>query len=210
MAMNFLQDKRGTPHVASVDYDPKTDTYSWEGPTSGKRETMKGADFNDQILAPYLKAQAPAAPAPGAETQPETTPAPAQPARPVQTPSTAGPFQAPRAEPISVQSLYQAAPVTGWREAAAVVNFVDPHLLYAGAKDRVIYFETNDTYIYTDPANKTQQMPRAQFNQQFWAPYQTSIALQKAWDNLSPARKSQLGPAQREWIKKIGALTGDA
>ena len=56
-AMNFLQDKRGTPHVKSVGYDSKTDSYLWKGPTTGKRMSMSRADFDDQVLAPYLNRQ---------------------------------------------------------------------------------------------------------------------------------------------------------
>jgi len=57
VAMNWLQDKQGAPHVKTVGYEDKTDSYAWRGPTTGKRMTMSRADFDDQVLTPYLKSQ---------------------------------------------------------------------------------------------------------------------------------------------------------
>ena len=52
-AMNFLQDLRGATHVQSVDYDDKTDSYTWKGPTTGKQMSMSRTEFNNEIWAPY-------------------------------------------------------------------------------------------------------------------------------------------------------------
>jgi hypothetical protein len=59
LAMNFLQDQRGAIPIKNVDYDAQTDSYTWKGPTTNKRMSMRSAEFEDQILNPYLKAQQP-------------------------------------------------------------------------------------------------------------------------------------------------------
>jgi hypothetical protein len=56
-ALNFFQDADQQPRVKSVNYDAKTDSFSWLGPTTGKQMSMRSAEFEDQVLNPYLKAQ---------------------------------------------------------------------------------------------------------------------------------------------------------
>jgi len=53
-AMNRLQDALGRPRVkGGVRYDPKTDTYNWIGPKTGKRMSLPASDFLSDV-GPYL------------------------------------------------------------------------------------------------------------------------------------------------------------
>jgi hypothetical protein len=55
-AFNFLQDRLGKPHVKSVSYDSRTDSYIWIGPASGKRVSMPRSQFEAEIWPEYIKA----------------------------------------------------------------------------------------------------------------------------------------------------------
>jgi hypothetical protein len=55
-AFNFLQDKRGTPHVKRVWYDAGTDPYNWIGRQLGKKMSMPRSQFDAEIWADYVKA----------------------------------------------------------------------------------------------------------------------------------------------------------
>lgn len=54
-AFNWLQDTLDKPHVSSVTYDAKTDSYTWIGPKYGKRMSMSRAQFLAEIWSGYLK-----------------------------------------------------------------------------------------------------------------------------------------------------------
>jgi hypothetical protein len=54
-AFNWLQDTLGKPHVRSVIYDAKSDSYIWIGPKYGKRMSMSRAQFLAEIWSGYLK-----------------------------------------------------------------------------------------------------------------------------------------------------------
>ena len=54
-AFNWLQDTLDKPHVASVSYDAKSDSYTWIGPKTGKHMSMSRAQFLAEIWSGYLK-----------------------------------------------------------------------------------------------------------------------------------------------------------
>jgi hypothetical protein len=54
-AFNWLQDTMDKPHVSSVAYEAKSDSYTWIGPKYGKRMSMSRVQFLAEVWAGYLK-----------------------------------------------------------------------------------------------------------------------------------------------------------
>jgi hypothetical protein len=127
-AFNELQDTFHRPHVQSVTYDPKTDSYFWIGPKHGKKMSLSRKEFDEEVSMPYLLAH---------QSIPSPTPA-AKPADPGPTPTPVADPNDPWNKPEFKDLLKPQTDAQKAEEKASARKMLDaPSAMLSGPKPEV-------------------------------------------------------------------------